>query len=147
MVLGLPMTGAAATTKKPPNPCGLAPVSDVAAALGVTHAPVGKLLPVNTSDGVGNYVCDYIAGHVQLEPQIALLAYGQLSPAGPAGTHVVRPSGLGPKGVELYDTASGDQFADVLFVKDGYRVAVNSVGPIPADRVLSLARVIYARLT
>jgi hypothetical protein len=105
------------------------------------------LLPVDTANGVGNYACDYIAGHVQLVPQIALLAYGQLSPAGPAGTHIERPSGLGPRGIELYDTASGEQFADVLFVKNGYRVAVNSSGPISPARVLALARTIYARLT
>jgi hypothetical protein len=140
-------SNAASAATKPPNPCGLAPASDVAVALGVKKAPVGELLPVDTDDGVGNYVCDYIVGHVQLEPQIALLAYGQLSPAGPAGTHVVRPAGLGSKGVELYDTASGEVFADVLFVKDGYRVAVNSTGPISPTRVLTLARVIYDRLT
>jgi hypothetical protein len=140
-------SNAAGAATKPPNPCGLAPASDVAVALGVKKAPVGELLPVDTNDGVGNYVCDYIVGHVQLEPQIALLAYGQLSPAGPAGTHVVRPAGLGSKGVELYNTASGEVFADVLFVKDGYRVAVNSTGPISPTRVLTLARVIYDRLT
>jgi hypothetical protein len=132
---------------KVPSPCGLAPARDIATALGVAHAPSGELLPVDTSNGVGNYVCDYIVGHVQLEPQIALLAYGQLSPAGPAGTHVVRPSGLGSKGIELYDTASGEQFADVLFVKNGFRVAVNAIGPISAARVLTLARAIYLRVS
>ena len=137
----------AGATAKPPNPCELATARAVATALGVRHAPAGELLPVNTSGGVANYVCDYILGHVQLEPQIALVAYGQLSPTGPAGTHVVRPTDLGPKGVELYDTASGDQFADVLFVKNGYRVAVNSVGPISPSRVLTLARTIYERLS
>jgi hypothetical protein len=136
----------AVATAKPPNPCGLAPPKDVASALGVARAPAGQLLPVNTSNGVGNYVCDYIVGHVQLEPEIALLAYGQLSPAGPTGTHVAHPSGLGAKGIELYDTAAGEQFADVLFIKNGYRVAVNSSGPISAAHVLTLARTIYARL-
>ncbi|MGA7833840.1 MAG: hypothetical protein WCA31_01375 [Acidimicrobiales bacterium] len=129
-----------------PNPCGLAPEGAIAVALGVKHAPAGVLLPVNTSNGVGNYVCDYLVGHVQLEPQIALVAYGQLSPTGPSGSKASHPTGLGSRAVEVVDTASGEQFADVLFVKDGYRVDVNASGPLPAGRVLVLARTIYDRL-
>jgi hypothetical protein len=129
-----------------PNPCGLAPESAIAAALGVKHAPSGVLLPTNTANGVGNDVCDYLVGHVQLEPQIALVAYGQLSPTGPSGSRSSHPSGLGSHAVEVVDTASGEQFADVLFVKDGYRVDVNASGPLPAGRVLVLARTICDRL-
>ena len=116
-----------------PDPCAILSASTVASTAGLK----GVVLKGVRAGGA----CTYEHAGVRL-----VISVGVGGMSLPPGTTTSRPSGIGGGGF-YQDSAAGDSFANVIFVKDGDGVSIWSNGKLPdAADVLALARLVYREL-
>ncbi len=134
--------GSAIGAAKVPDPCTLVPAAKVLSTTGVKVA--GKLS--TRPDGpVKQSLCTFKQGDIQL--QIGLAPH-QVSGGfgGPPGMVIAHPSGIGG-GTFAYGTNAKFLFANASFTKSNLDVDVYDNGKLPRDKVLALARIVFASLT